>query len=76
MKNDTMDMDMSMSGMHMTFYSDYSVQLFFDNWKFDTDSKYAGALVGLFLVSVFIESLNLIKLFLKAYANEFSTGYR
>ena len=76
MKNNTMDMDMDMSGMHMTFYNDYNVQLFFDNWKFDSDSKYAGALVGLFLVSVFIESLNLIKLFLKDYANEFSAGYR
>ena len=72
MKNMTMDMDMS--GMHMTFYNDYNVQLFFEHWKFDTDSKYAGALVALFLVSVFIESLNLLKLFLKAYADEFSAG--
>ena len=75
MKNHTMDMDMS-GGMHMTFYNDYNIQLFFESWKFDSDNEYAGALVGLFCVSVFIESLNLIKLFLKEYANQFSAGYR
>ena len=72
MPNNTMNMDMDMSMMHMTFYSHYSVHLFFDSWKFDTDSKYAGALVALFLVSVFIEALNWIKSSLKIYGTNYT----
>jgi len=73
-KNDTdamppMDGDMDMDAMHMTFYNHWTLHLFFDSWKFDTDSQYAGAIIGLFLVGVFVESLNLIKGLLKSKAN-------
>lgn len=72
MPNKTMDMDMDMSMMHMTFYNHHSVHLFFDSWKFDTDGKYSGALIALFLVSVFIEALNWIKSSLKIYGANYT----
>jgi hypothetical protein len=65
MPNNTMDM-----GMHMTFYNHHKIHLYFDSWKFDNDSEYAGAIVALFLASVVLESLGWVKEWGKYYARQ------
>jgi hypothetical protein len=49
-------MEMNMY-MRMTFENSHNLQLWFDSWKFDSDSKYAGAIIGLFWASVGLELL-------------------
>mmetsp|Transcript_25069 Transcript_25069/g.43974 ORF Transcript_25069/g.43974 Transcript_25069/m.43974 type:complete len:159 (-) Transcript_25069:45-521(-) len=57
--NSTMDMnmtmDMDMDTMHTTFYNDHHYKLYFHNWGFDTESKYAGGIVALICISFAIE---------------------
>ncbi|CAG9328523.1 unnamed protein product [Blepharisma stoltei] len=57
--NMPMNMTMNMI-MQMTFYNDHNFKLYFDSWHVDDDTKYAGAIVALFLASMGLEFLHFL----------------